>query len=90
MTIEWTEQALSDLGRLYRFLAATNEEVAVRTIDNLVASLPRVLDQPRRGSVLEGLPKDVRRVVIGNCELRYETRVADIRIVSAFRLRESL
>jgi len=90
MGIEWSDQALSDLGRLYDFLSATNPNAAARMIDRLFAAPEGLLEQPRRGSVLEKyFPREVRRLISGNYELRYETRGTDIVIVGVFHTREN-
>ena len=53
MELKWTSKALSDLGRLYDFLAPVNQRAAAQTIQALVAAPSRVLEQPRIGERLE-------------------------------------
>jgi plasmid stabilization system protein ParE len=49
MGLKWTSKALSDLTRLYDFLASVNRQVAARTVQLLVAAPSKLIDHPRMG-----------------------------------------
>ena len=73
MEIIWTRSALADLGRLHDFLAAANPRAAALVVERLVAGPDVLSTQPRLGtSLTDFLPRDVRYLLIGDYELRYE------------------
>jgi plasmid stabilization system protein ParE len=79
MKIEWTSKALSDLVRLYEFLAPANKNSAARVVQMLVKSTKRLLDHPCIGEQLEEFkPRKVHRIVIDHYEVRYELKNSNI------------
>ncbi len=89
MKIRWTGKALSDLVRLYEFLAPVNREAALRTVQSLTAAPMRLAVHPRLGEKLEEFePREVRRILVGNYEMRYEVGEEAIFIVRLWHTRE--
>jgi plasmid stabilization system protein ParE len=89
MKIRWTGKALSDLVRLYEFLAPVNREAALRTVQSLTAAPMRLAVHPRLGEKLEEFePREVRRILMGNYEMRYEVGEEAIFIVRLWHTRE--
>ncbi len=89
MDVKWTTKALSDLARLYDFLASVDKRAAARTVQALAASPARLMDHPRVGEKLEEFePREVRRVIVGHYEIRYEIRESTIYILRAWHTRE--
>jgi plasmid stabilization system protein ParE len=87
--IDWTDAALSDLERLYDFLAPVNPPAAARTVQALVAAPERLLDHPRLGEPLDEFgPREVRRLIVGRYELRYEVDAETLSILRVFHARE--
>lgn len=73
MELKWTSKALSDLVRLYEFLAPVNEPAAARTVQSLTAATSTLLNNPRIGERLDEFePREVRRILVGRYEMRYE------------------
>jgi plasmid stabilization system protein ParE len=73
---------MSDLTRLYEFLAPVNKPAAIRAVQALTRAPTRLLDYPRIGERLEEFsPREVRRLLVGPYELRYEVRDAEIYIL---------
>jgi len=73
MEIKWTSKALSDLSRLYRFLSPVNKQAAVNTVQSLTAVPNKIINQPRIGERLDEFePREVRRLLVGHYEMRYE------------------
>ena len=71
--LKWTGKALSDLARLYDFLAPANRTAAAKTVQALVAGPQILLTNPRIGERLEEFdPREVRRILVGRYEVRYE------------------
>ena len=67
MELKWTSKALSDLVRLYDFLAPVNKRAAARTVQSLTAAPSRLLEHPHIGEKLEEFePREVRRILVGN------------------------
>ncbi|MEN0105611.1 MAG: type II toxin-antitoxin system RelE/ParE family toxin [Pseudomonas sp.] len=89
MELSWTRAALSDLSRLYEFLAAVNKPAAARIVQSLTAAPTTLLNNPRLGEQLEEFgPRDVRRLLIGQYELRYEIQGATIYLLRLWHTRE--
>jgi len=73
MELKWTSKALSDLARLHEFLALANQQAAARSVQTLVKAPTRLLTHPRIGEQLfHFAPREVRRLIVGQYELRYE------------------
>ncbi len=89
MKLQWTNKALSDLTRLHEFLASVNPPAAARTIQSLIGAPDSLLDNPRIGERLDEFePREVRRILTGRYEIRYEIRDATIYILRIWHTRE--
>ena len=89
MELKWTSKALSDLTRLYDFLASVNRQAAARTVQSLTAAPLKLIDNPRIGEKLDEFnPREVRRIVVGRYELRYEVQRAAIYILRLWHTKE--
>jgi plasmid stabilization system protein ParE len=89
MKLEWTTKAVSDLGRLYEFLAPVNRQAAARTVQSLTRAPARLLEQPRIGERLEEFdPREIRRILVGHYELRYEIGQSTIFVLRLWHTRE--
>lgn len=90
MKLQWTSKAHNDLSRLYDFLAKSNAKAAAKTVRALAAAPERLLSQPRIGEPLEGFePREVRRLLIGLYEMRYEIRQKIIFVLRIWHTREN-
>lgn len=90
MEIKWTGKALSDLARLYEFLASVNRQAAAHTVQQLTAAPTRFIEQPRIGERLDEFdPREVRRMLIGNYEMRYEIQLSVLYILRIWHTREN-
>lgn len=73
MQIAWTDKAQSDLARLYAFLAPASPRAAAGVVQKIIAGTQMLGEQPRIGAPLsEFAPRDVRRLIVGDYEIRYE------------------
>ena len=89
MEIRWTSKALSDLVRLHQFLHPGDATAAARTVPMLTAAPVTLLAKPRIGRRIEAPdPHEVRRLLVGPYELRYEIAGETIYIVRMFHTRE--
>lgn len=89
MELQWTSKALSDLVRLFEFLAPVNRRAAARTVQSLTDAPSRLQDQPRLGEQLsEFEPREVRRILVGPYELRYEIQHSTIYVLRLWHTRE--
>jgi plasmid stabilization system protein ParE len=89
MALRWTSKAQSDLVRLHEFLRPVNPTTAARVVRQLVAGAKRIPAHPRLGIRLPGFEqRDVRRVLIGDYELRYELTDSDVFVLRVFHTRE--
>lgn len=89
MQIDWTIAALSYLARLYDFLQPLNPDAAARTVQSLTAAPEQFLLHPRLGEELEEFqPREIRRILIGRYEMRYEIHNNSIYILRIWHTRE--
>jgi plasmid stabilization system protein ParE len=89
MELKWTSKALSDLARLYTFLASINQPAAARAVQSLTQAPTALLIHPRIGEQLfEFEPREIRRILIGNYEVRYEIQASTIYVLRLWHTRE--
>ena len=90
MVLKWTSKAQSDLVRLFEFLSPVNRRAAARTVQTLTAAPARLLEHPRIGEQLEEFePREVRRILVGHYEMRYEIQESTIYILRIWHTREN-
>ena len=90
MELRWTSEALSDLVRLHEFLAPVNPEAASRVVRSLSVAPERLQEHPRIGKKLEEfIPRELRRIIIGNYEVRYEIVADTIYLLRIWHTREA-
>ena len=89
MKLRWTNRALSDVERLEAFLAPVAPEAAQRVRQRLLRAPERLLDFPRIGAPLTDYrPREVRRLLVGDYDLRYELAGDMITILEIWHHRE--
>ena len=89
MEVKWTRKALSDLARLYDFLAGINRQAASGVVQSLVAAPEKLIEYPRVGERLEEFnPRDVRRIIVNHYELRYEVQASTLYILRLWHTKE--
>ncbi|SPW34537.1 Plasmid stabilisation system protein [Edwardsiella tarda] len=90
MELKWTSKALSDLARLYEFLACSNKISAARVVQSLAQYPMTLLTHPRIGEQLfQFEPREVRRILVGEYEIRYEILDSGIYILRLWHTREN-
>ena len=73
MEVKWTTSAHRDLIQLHDFLAPVNKSAAKKAVKQLVDEAKLLQTHPLLGVELEAYaPRNVRRLVIGEYEVRYE------------------
>ena len=89
MALKWTVSAERDLVRIHAFLAPVNPAAAAKVISQLVAGAEQLLIYPQLGvSLSDFAPRDARRVIVGDYELRYEVTENLIYILRLWHARE--
>ncbi len=89
MRIRWSQQASDDIGRLHDFLAAFSPETAARVAKMLIEAPDVLLNHPRFGErVAVENDLEVRRLIVGDYELRYALDADVIHIVRIWHGRE--
>lgn len=89
MALRWTSHANADLVRVHEFLQPVNPGAAARVVRQLVAGARRVPRHPRLGLRLHDFdPREIRRVVVGDYEIRYELSGTDVFVLRIFHVRE--
>lgn len=89
MELKWTSKALSDLVRLYEFLAPVNKQAAVRAVQALTEAPTVLLTDPRLGERLFDFePREVRRLLVGDYEMRYEIQESTLYMLRLWHTRE--
>ncbi|MGL4858589.1 MAG: type II toxin-antitoxin system RelE/ParE family toxin [Enterobacteriaceae bacterium] len=90
MELKWTSKALSDLARLYEFLALANKPAAARAVQALTQAPTVLLANPRIGEQLfQFEPREVRRILVGENEVRYEILDSIIYVLRLWHIREN-
>ena len=90
MQVKWTSRAIGDLARLFEFLAPVNQRAAARTVQSLTTAPTRLVEQPRLGEKLEEFaPREVRRILVGHYEIRYEIQQSIIYVLRVWHTREA-
>jgi plasmid stabilization system protein ParE len=88
--IEWTSKASSDLVRLYQHLCPVAPVAAARVVQQLAHAPDRLAEYPRLGEKLDAFePREVRRIIVGNYEMRYEIAAGAIIILRLWHGREN-
>ena len=73
MRIKWTSRSLGDVARLHAFLAEVNRPAAAKIMRSFTTAAKQLREHPRSGEQLEEFaPRDVRRIIVGQYEMRYE------------------
>lgn len=87
--IRWTSKAHSDVVRLYAFLAPLNPRAAAHAARALTKAPEVLLVHPRIGEQLfQFEPREIRRLLVGKYEMRYEVQGASIYILRVWHTRE--
>ncbi|MGZ9568494.1 type II toxin-antitoxin system RelE/ParE family toxin [Alcaligenes nematophilus] len=90
MKLKWTSKALSDLERLYEFLAVVNKPAAARAVQKLTKAPSILMSNPRIGEQLFMFdPREVRRILVGEYEIRYELQDSIIYVLRIWHTREN-
>jgi plasmid stabilization system protein ParE len=89
MELKWTSKALSDLARLYEFLASVNQPAAARVVESLANAPTTLLINPRIGKkLLDFEPREIRRIIVGRYEMRYEIQESTIYVLRLWHTHE--
>jgi plasmid stabilization system protein ParE len=76
--------------RLHAHLSPIAPEPAARVVQQLAHAPNRLLDYPRIGEKLEAYePREVRRIIVGSYEMRYEIAAGTIFILRLWHSREN-
>jgi plasmid stabilization system protein ParE len=87
--LRWASKAHSDLVRLFEFLEPVHPPAARRAVRQLVAAAKRIPARPRLGLRLPDFgEREVRRIIVGDYEIRYELTGTDVFILRIFHTRE--
>lgn len=90
MKLKWSNAAVADVARLHEFLAKVNPTAAARAVQALTVAPRQLLDRPQSGRQLDQyLPREVRRIIVGNYEMRYELDEATVYILRVWHTREA-
>jgi plasmid stabilization system protein ParE len=89
ITISWTNKATSDLVRLYEFVAPANKKVAAKIVQSLSKAPDTLTTHPKLGEKVDGFdPREVRRIIVGDYEMRYEIKDNIIYILRIWHTKE--
>lgn len=89
MDVKWTSKGLSDLARLHEFLAPANRRAVARVVQSLTAAATKLPANPRIGRKLDQFePREVRRLLVGAYEMRYEVVGDTIYMLRVWHTRE--
>lgn len=87
--IKWTTSAERDIVKVYDFLARSNPKAAVQTVKLLIEGIEKIDAFPQLGIRLDDFkPREVRRIIIGDYEIRYEFTENTIFVLRLWHSRE--
>ena len=90
MRLIWSGPALRDLDRLYAFLAPKSAPAAARIVQSITAGSQILVNHPRVGVRLSKYTtEEIRHIIIGDYDLRYEVGSDVIRIVRLWHVMEN-
>lgn len=90
MKLQWTSKALSDLTRLYDFLSPVNKPAATRVVQTLTQAPTILVSNPHIGEQLfQFEPREIRKILVGEYEVRYEISNSNIYILRLWHTREN-
>lgn len=88
--IKWSPEAVKDISRLHTFSSEANPLAAAQAVQKLTAVPEVLLTNPRIGEKLfEFEPKEVRRLLVGQYEIRYQVERNSIFIARIWHTRET-
>ncbi len=89
MRIRWSDDAFSDLDRIFDSIATNNPAAAERTVKMLLSAPSVLAANPQIGPRIENLETaDVRRLVVGAYEVRYRLTGQTVEILRIFHTKE--
>lgn len=89
MALRWSSSANRDLVRLHGFLAGVDRRAAVRAVQRLITGAKHMARHPRIGARLgEFDPREVRKLIVGDYEMRYEVRDDELIVLRIWHVYE--
>ncbi|MBC7414096.1 MAG: type II toxin-antitoxin system RelE/ParE family toxin [Herminiimonas sp.] len=89
MRLQWTSKSLFNLARSYEFLAPDSQTAAARMVRAVVAAPEHLLANPRIGERPDEFdPREVRRILVRDYEIRYEIHAETIYVLRLWHSRE--
>ncbi len=89
MALRWSSSANRDLVRLDAFLEAADRRAAARAVQRLLTGATHIARHPRIGVRLgEFDPHEVRKLIVGDYEMRYEVRENELIILRIWHVYE--
>ena len=89
MEVKWTTSAHRDLIRLHDFLAPVNKSATKKAVKQLVDEAKLLQSHPLLGVELNAYaPRNVRRLVIDDYEVRYEVTETVLYILRLWHTKE--
>lgn len=90
----WAPSAAVDVQRLYRFLHPKNQDAARRAVKAIREGVSVLMQQPRIGRIIEGMPEQYREWLIDFGDSGYVARYhidpdANVMILAARHQREA-
>lgn len=90
MAVVWSSSAAEDLRQLHAWLEPVDAEAAASVVALLVGGVRRLARFPRLGARLpEFAPREVRRLLVGDYEIRYELAERNLYVLRVWHQRES-
>ncbi|WP_081716391.1 type II toxin-antitoxin system RelE/ParE family toxin [Asticcacaulis sp. AC460] len=87
--VQWSSAARRDIFRLYDFLRDVNPRAAARIIQRLTEATRNLTAFPEQGRPVDNyVSQDVRSLIVGDYEIRYEVEDHRIYIVRIWHGRE--
>jgi plasmid stabilization system protein ParE len=90
MQLVWTTKAATGLVRLYEFLSMINKAAAASVVQTLTKAPVQLMLHPKIGQKVDGFDaREVRRILVGDYELRYELTQTHVYVLRIWHTREN-
>jgi plasmid stabilization system protein ParE len=90
LNIIWGSDSLADIARLHRFVAVGDPDAARQIVEHILSAPEKLREFTRLGERLEVYtPREVRKLIVGRYEMRYEILPDMIFILRIWHVREN-
>lgn len=85
MKLLWTEEAISNLCEIEKFIARDNSEIAIKFVEKLISLAETLVKYPKKGRIVPELSiEQIREVIYKKYRIVYLIKEESIEILTVF------